>query len=382
MKLYRLILCIIFLLALTINNAYALENEEFIKEQEDALGITNLIKESEGYTSNVYEDINLTDVLEDAISGKVNNNKILKNILRIFGKELTKAITVMASIIVIIIVNSILNCVTDGLENKGVAQIAYYVQFILIVTVILENFSELISSITDAINSMVSFTNILIPVMIALIITTGSITTATIIQPILVFMTSLIGNFINKIAIPIVLVSTVLGIVSKISDRAQVERLAKRLKSSTVWIIGIILTLFVTAVSVDGNLGSSVDAVTSKTAKAAVSNLVPVVGKILGDAVDSVIGCGNILKNAVGLIGVIVIVAIAIIPIIKLLLLMAVYYITAAVCEPIADSKIVKLLDQMGDTFKILLAFVCSMAVMIIIGTTLIIKISNVSGMT
>ena len=56
---------------------------------------------------------------------------------------------------------------------------------------------------------------------------------------------------------------------------------------------------------------------------------------------------------------------------------MGIYYIGAAICEPIADEKVVKLLDQMGDTFKILLAFMCSMSVMIIIGTTLVLKISN-----
>lgn len=380
MKLNKVIFIVVFLLVIT--GHVVLAEQDVIKEQEDALGITNLINESEGYTSDVYEDVSLNEIFDEAISGKINNSKVLKNVLRIFGKELTKAMTVMASIIVIIIVNSILNCVTEGLENKSVGQVAYYVQFILIITVITGNFSEIVSSVTDSINSMVSFTNILIPVLIALIITTGNITTATIVQPLLVFLTSLIGNFINKIAIPVVLVSTALGIISKVSSRVQIERLAKRLKSSTVWIIGIILTVFVTAISVEGNLGSSVDAVTSKTAKAAISNLVPVVGKILGDAVDSVIGCGNILKNAIGVVGVVVIIAIAIIPIVKLLLLMMVYYITAAICEPIADDKIIKLLDQMGDTFKILLAFICSMSVMIIIGTTLVIKISNIGGVS
>ena len=73
----------------------------------------------------------------------------------------------------------------------------------------------------------------------------------------------------------------------------------------------------------------------------------------------------------------IIIVAISLTPIIKLLILLALYYVTSALCEPIADEKIIKLLDQMGDTFKILLGFMCSMSVMIIIGTTLVIKISN-----
>ena len=58
-------------------------------------------------------------------------------------------------------------------------------------------------------------------------------------------------------------------------------------------------------------------------------------------------------------------------------MLMITYYIGSAICEPIADEKIVKLLGQMGDTFKVLLAILCSLSVMLIIGTTLVMKISN-----
>lgn len=77
------------------------------------------------------------------------------------------------------------------------------------------------------------------------------------------------------------------------------------------------------------------------------------------------------------LFGVVVIVAICIGPVIKLAVLMGLYYLAGALCQPIADEKIVKLLEQMGDTFKILLAIMCSISVMLIIGTTLVVKISN-----
>ena len=87
--------------------------------------------------------------------------------------------------------------------------------------------------------------------------------------------------------------------------------------------------------------------------------------------------CSNILKNAVGIVGVIIILSICIIPIIKLTTLMAVYYLGSALCQPIADGKIVKLLGQIGGKFKLLLAIMCSVSVMLIIGVTLVIKISN-----
>lgn len=49
-------------------------------------------------------------------------------------------------------------------------------------------------------------------------------------------------------------------------------------------------------------------------------------------------------------------------------------------CQPIADKKIIDLLDQIGDIFKILIAILASVSVLMIIGVTLVIKISN-SGM-
>lgn len=104
-------------------------------------------------------------------------------------------------------------------------------------------------------------------------------------------------------------------------------------------------------------------------------------GKILGDAVDTVLGCGIILKNAIGIIGVIIIVGICIMPIIKLTVLTISYKLLTAIVQPIADKNITDLLDKMGDIFKIFLAILSALAVMLIIGTTLVLKISNTGMM-
>ena len=298
----------------------------------------------------------------------------------LYSGEVLDAITVLGSILVIIVIHSVLKSLSDGLENKSISQIAYYVQYILIVTLIMTNFVQILDIVKESIQSLVGFMNSLIPILITLMLTTGSIASANLLQPIILFLITFIGNFIIGIIIPFVLISTSLGIVSKISDRVQVDKLSKFFKTSVVWILGVVLTLFVGIVSVEGTLSSTVDGVTAKTAKAAVSSFIPVVGKILGDAVDTVIGCSSILKNATGIVGIIILIGIAIMPVIKLTILMAIYYLGAALCQPIADSKIISLLEQMGDTFKTLLAIMCSISVMFIIGTTLVINISN-SGM-
>lgn len=208
-------------------------------------------------------------------------------------------------------------------------------------------------------------------------LTTGAITSAGMIQPILLLLINFIGNAISNFILPVVLISNSLNIISQISDEIKISKIPKFLNSATIWVLGIIMTLFVTVLSLEGSLTQTVDGVTAKTTKAAVSTVIPVVGKILGDATDAVIGCAGILKNAVGFVGVIVILGICLSPIIKLTILTITYYLASALCQPIADAKIVNLLESVADTFKTLLAIIFCVTVLLIVGLTIVIKISN-----
>lgn len=242
------------------------------------------------------------EVLESAMTGKVNHQSIYHSVFNILGTEIKDTLKTFGAILVVIIIHSVLKSISDGLENKSVAQITYYAQYILIVTLIMTNFAQVISMVKQSVGDLVGFSNCLLPILITLMITTGSVISASMVQPILLFLITFIGNIVMNILLPITLISTALGIISKVSDRIQMDKLAKFFKSSVVWVLGIALTLFVGVLSLEGSLTSNVDGITAKTAKAAVSNLIPVVGKILGDAVDSVIGCASILKSAVGIV--------------------------------------------------------------------------------
>ena len=376
----------IILINFPIQNIHANTNEndsqnQTLTEQQEEFGISDFIQESEQYTGEFFEDIDINRILQDALKGEINNESFLAKILSLFGKEFMSALGAIAGILAIIIIHSILKSVSDGLENDNISKLIYYVQYILIITIIMSNFSDIVKIVQDTSNNLVGFMNILVPLLMTLMIYTGSITTTTILEPITLFLINFIGNIIQTILIPLVLVVVSLIIISKISDKVQIGKIAKFLKSGIVWFLGIILTVFVAVVSLEGTLSSSVDGITAKTTKAVVSSAVPVVGKILGDAVDTVLGCGIILKNAVGFVGVIIVVGICIVPILKLTILTIAYKILAAITEPIADGKIVDLLEQIGDVFKIFLAILCSLSVLLIIGTALVLKISNTGMM-
>ena len=355
--------------------------EETLEEQQEEFGISEFIEQADEYSGEFFEDMDMNEILENAIKGEVDNQTLLKKVLSLLGGELVDGFTVLGSILAIVVIHSILRSVSESLENDTISKLIYYVQYILIVTIVMMNFSDIVQVVKDTCNNLIGFVNILIPLLISLMIYTGSITTSGVLEPIILFLINFIGNVIQSLIIPIVLIFTSLIVISKISNNVQIDKLSNFLKSGVVWFFGIILTIFVAVISLEGTLSSSVDGITAKTTKAVVSSAIPVVGKILGDAVDTVLGCGIILKNAVGVIGIIIVIGICIIPILKLGIFTIAYKLMSAICESIADKNITSLLDQIGDVYKIFLAILCSVSVMLIVGTALVVKISNTGMM-
>lgn len=375
MYVYKKIISI-FVLILTISNVVQATNE-ILETQLEALNLSSFIQEGEKYTKNSFAGLNINEVLNSAIKGEINTKTIYSSILKILGNEISSAITIIGGILAIIVIHAILKNVGENIGNNSISQIAYYVEYILIVTLIMKSFLTVIDMVKETIVNLVSYINMLIPLLLALIVTSGTAVTATAIQPVILWVMVLLGNGITMYILPLLLIATVLGIVSNLSEKIQIGRLSKMLKSSIVWVLGFALTLFVSFLSLEGTLTSGIDGLTLKGLKNASSTFVPVVGKVLSDSVDTVLGATAVIKNAVGVVGIIVVLGICIIPIIKLIVLNILYSLSTAIAEPLADKKVINIMEQITGTFKVLLAIVFSITALLIIGIAIILKISN-----
>ena len=372
-KIKKLIILLLIFIVINIiipGKIYAEENLENIKGK---YGISDFLEEAQKYN----EDLEISEIFNSSLSGKFDNNKILKFFTKHINKNLKQAILTLSGIIIIVIINSILKAISENLGNENVSNIAFYVQYILIVTLIMKNFSDVIVSVKSSIQNLNTFSNALIPLMTTLMIATGNITTSSVLEPILIFIVTFIGNFISNVLIPIILVSTAIGIISKVSSQVQITKLSNFMKKSSTWILTTVLAIFISIASLEGGLTGSLDGITKKASKSVISAVVPVVGNILGDAVETILGYSNIIKNAVGIVGILIITGICIKPIISLAMLTITYYLGAALCEPIADERVVGIIEQMASTFKTLLAVMFSATTMIIVGLALVMKITS-----
>lgn len=370
--LIRTIISTIAFIILLTSNIFA--TEEIIKDQKSSLGINDFISKSQEYTKDIYKDTNLNKIFDSMIKGQISDDFIFDGILISIKKQFSENISLMIKILIVVIIHSILKSISENLGNDSTSKIVYFLQYVIIASMILDSFGVVISLTKNTIGDVVDFMKLLIPLLITLMLTTGQFAFSNIVQPILILMINVIGEIIERLIIPLVMISMSLSIVSNFSKEITVDKLSKFVKKTSIWILGIMLTIFVGTLAIEGTLGKSVDNLTAKTAKAVVSDFIPVFGKILGDTAETIIGCSKVLKNSVGIIGVIVVLGIVIVPIIKIATLWISFKITACLCEVVADEKIVKFIDQVSDCYQILLGVLVAVSVMLIIGITIVLK--------
>ena len=307
--------------------------------------------------------------------------KFLGNLGDFFIKEVRNNIGVLIQIVLIALLMGLLHNLKSSFSKEGVSQIAFYVCYILIITLLISGFTNIYNIAKDSILEISKFMNVLVPTIVGLIVASGGVTVSTMIYPLLTFATQFISGFIANFLLPVSMICFALSIVSNISNKVSVSRIVKFLESASMWVLGIILTVFVGALSLEGTIASTVDGVTVKTAKFLFSGSIPVVGKLLGDSVDTILGSTLIMKDAIGFTGVVVLLGLSLVPIIKIFTVVVLYSITGAIIEPFADERLCKAISNTAKNGGVILSMVITVLIMFIIGSVMLLKITNFAAM-
>ena len=361
--------------------------EEIIDEQTQTDEIRSIGNQLKKYSNDsikeIIPDYNPDKIISDAAKGNLNFdvNGIINRALMMLFKEIYINISILLKLAVLIILCAILRNLQTSFLSKSVGELAFYICYIVLVSILLVSFNTAVKAAIEIIDSMVNFMYASIPVLITLLISSGNITSGGVLQPVLITIVQVCATMIKNIFIPLIILSTVISVVDNISDKVQVSRLVGFLKHITTWSLGIILTVFIAVVSLQGSLGAVVDGVTSKTAKFAIGVFIPVAGKYLADAADAVVGCTLLIKNAVGVAMMVGVIVICLFPLIKMLAIIALYRMTCVLMEPVAESRIIKCISDVANSMTFVLGIVASVAFMFLITLTALITASNLSAM-
>lgn len=346
----------------------------------DSLGFDEYISTINKYVSqsDANDAIDITDLASNLISNKsIEYNSTFSKLLSIFFKEVITALKSGVSIYIVIILMAVISSLE--IENdSSIAKISYLACFIVIAIINVKMFVDVIAIFKNTIGIISIIMKIVSPFLLTILIATGAISSTTIIQPMLLFLASLVNSIIEYIVIPFLSISVALNIIDSLTDKLRLSRLAKMFSKAGIWIIGVALTVFLGVLSLETNISSSVDSLAVKTTQAAVSDFIPVVGKFFSDSFETVVGATKIVSNVGGTIGIIAIIAVTFVPIIKILSIMLIYMILSALAEPIChDKRILDNLDMFAQTYKSLFGILVGVDIIFIISIAIILNLSS-----
>lgn len=347
--------------------------EEAPLENEEVNNKLNLLY---NYINNMKSDIEIMNGLDpvEYIKGYIENGEgdlsfkvILNAVISFLFKEVKTVMALSISMIVIAIICSLLKNLQTAFSNEGISNIAFFACYALLIVILSKSFIVSINIAVDIINELSNFMAAILPVLVMMLGTIGGFAQAATMDPIVIGATLIIPRIYISIIIPLILITFVLEFANNISTEHKISNFCKLTKQITIWLQGIILTIFIGLLAVRGITSSTIDAVTLKTAKFAIDNFIPIVGKAFSDAIASVAGYSLIIKNAVSSVGLIIIILMMLYPVIKLILISLVYKLTAALIEPISDKRITSSIASAGDSLILIMSCVLSVSLMFFI---------------
>ncbi|GGE46578.1 stage III sporulation protein AE [Pullulanibacillus camelliae] len=287
----------------------------------------------------------------------------------------------LGTLILLTVLSMILQNIQNAFEHPTVSKVAYAVVYMVLVILALNSFKVAISYTTTAINDMSHFLLALMPLILALMATSGGLTSVAFFHPIIVFLINVSGWLISMIVLPLLFLSALLSIVSALSEHYKVTQLAKLLRSIGIGILAVFFAIFLGVLSVQGAATAISDGLVVRTAKFITGNFVPVIGRMFTDAADTVLNASALVKNTIGIAGLVILVAIVIFPVLKVLALAFIYNLASAILQPLGGGPIIECLSVIGRSMIYVFACLAIVALMFFLAITIIIASSNLSLM-
>lgn len=364
MVIMTILMCSISVRAKSFDNDYSIDFNE-IEET------SRLIQQRSDYLPQfsfreLVNEYKVTHSLSKTLKSMWNGSK------RYIFKEVIGSSRLLVELLVLGILCALLQNMQSSFSSSSVNKIAYYSCYLVMVVVIIKSFTVIVDLSRDTIDKMIQFVNSLMPSLMILIASVGGFASATMLDPLIMFVTKFFSDIIKDLILPMTFLIVALNIVDNLSDEIKISKLVKLLEQITLWTIGLIMTIFVAFITIRSSTSASIDQVTLKTTKFMVDSFIPIVGKTLSDAVSTVAGYSLLLKDAVSVVGLVVMISIILFPLIKLIIIAVIYKFVGAIMEPIVDKKIVECLSSVGGAISILFASILSVAVMFFIIITII----------
>ncbi len=307
--------------------------------------------------------------------------EIFNQCINYLFREVVANSSLLGKLVVLAVICAVLKNIAGAFEKSTTGQLTHMVAYLVLVSIAVGSFGLAIQLGREVVDNMVAFMQALLPLLLTLLVAVGGIASAAIFHPVIFITIAVFGTVIKNVILPLIFFAAILEIVNGLSEHFQVSKLASLLKNVAMGLLGLISTIFLGVMSLQGVAGAVADSLTFRTAKFATHTFIPVVGGVFSDALEAVIRSSLLMKNAVGIAGVIIIIMLLVIPLVKIITIAFIYKLAGAVIQPVGEEKISDCLNGLGSSLITVFGAVAMAGLLFFFALVIVVGLGNITVM-
>lgn len=234
-----------------------------------------------------------------------------------------------------------------------------------------------IGRVSEIISGASGFMLLYVPIMAGLMISSGSQAGGTSYYSLMMTAGNVISVVSAKLIMPMMNVFLMLSVTSSLSPKMKLSAVCEAVLNGAKKLLTLLMSLFVTILSLQTFITSSMDHVSKRALRFAVGSFVPVVGSVLGDALTAFNGSLELLKSGAGVF-VVIAAAVLILPVLgECFIWQFALFVMSAVSEILSLPQLRQLCTTVSKAVGMLVALLASMLVVFVISTVLILLAGN-----
>ena len=314
------------------------------------------------------------EALMNIINGEepVSKETVRSFLYSLFFSDIENEKGLILKLLLVIFIAAVLAEFADVFGNGQAGSISFYIVYLALFTMLMENFSRLGSTLTNWLLGLTDFMKVLSPAM-TVAASTGSSTAAAFYEGILLMIWA-VQWLLANLFLPAVNLSLLLKMVNYLSKEEMLTKMAELLDVAVNWGLKTLLGAIV-GLQIVRNMVSPVMDAMKRSAVGKAASAIPGIGNAVTAVTELVLTSAVMVRNSFGAVIVILLLLIGAGPIIHYGSLSLVYRFLAAIAQPISDKRVVGALSTMGEGCAMLLKLLLTAEVLCML-TFLIVVVS------
>ena len=233
-----------------------------------------------------------------------------------FKEGISSLLSLLLTILCVVVLFELFkNISTEKYDDfKRAVSIVFSLVIILILVVVLKNVASVISS---SVSQIFSFSQILFPILLNLILLSGASSSFSVYSSLSAFLLNTGSYIFTFILLPVSVSIMVLTIFGSAFSSKRCSRIVDIFKSVFKYIIIIFFAIFGLFSTINMVTSGVKDGVSLRLTKYAIKNYVPILGGYISDGFNFVHSCSILVKNAFGVAGILILFIIVLKPLIN-----------------------------------------------------------------